>query len=237
MKERLQTLEKFARENVDKKELAEALKRVSKQLDLSKQGDLSKDALAAAMESLELSEMEMEQLGQAAQDLKALEDALKTLQLAKRLNDKDKLDGRDTQGMKGMSDYEKFYKEMLAKMGGECQGEGKCPGCPQCQGKGNGNGLGGQGIGKGGEAPEDNSIKNDFKTEQSLSAVKAGKVLLSMKAQGLGEKGVVAQDYRGLIQQVRQGVSEAIEQEQIPPGYHDGIKSYFDTLDKPDAKK
>lgn len=239
MKEKLETLEKFARENVEKKELAEALKRAAKQLDLAKQGDLSQEALEAAMESLELSEMEMEQLGQAAQDLKALEDALKTLSLAKRLNDKDKLDGRDTQGMKGMSDYEKFYKEMLAKMGGECQGEGKCPGCAQCQGDGkkNGNGLGGQGIGKGGQAPEDDSIKTDFQTEQSKSAVKAGKVLMSMKAQGLGEKGAASQDYRGLIQQVRQGVSEAIEQEQVPPGYHDGIKSYFDTLDKSNAKK
>ncbi|MDZ4689555.1 MAG: hypothetical protein SH850_31145 [Planctomycetaceae bacterium] len=237
MKERLQTLEKFAKENVDKKELAEALKRVSKQLDLAKQGDLSKDALEAALESMELAEMELGDLQQAAQDLKNLEDALKTLQLAKRVNDKDKLDGRDTQGLKGMAEYEKFYKEMLAKMGGECQGEGKCQGCAQCQGNGKGNGLGGQGIGKGGNAPEDDSIKTDFQTEISKSAVKAGKVLMSMKAQGLGEKGAAAQDFRGLVQQVRQGASEAIVQEQVPPGYHDGIKHYFDALDKADGKK
>ncbi len=39
------------------------------------------------------------------------------------------------------------------------------------------------------------------------------------------------QDFRGLIQQVRQGASEAIMQEQVPPGYHDSIKSYFDALE------
>lgn len=239
MKEKLQQLEKFARENVEKKELAEALKRVAKQLDLSRQGDLSKDALKAAMESLELSEMELDQLAQAAADLKDLEDALKTLQLAKRLNDKDQLDGQLTQGMKDLAEYEQFYKEMLAKMGGQCQGEGKCEGCAQCQGKGqgNGNGLGGQGIGKGGRAPEDPESQKDFQTELSKSAVKAGKVLMSMKAQGLGEKGTASQDYRNLVQQVQQGVSEALVQEQIPPGYYDGIKNYFDALDKPDGKK
>jgi hypothetical protein len=226
LKERLETLEKFARETVEKKELAEALKRAAKQLDLAKQGDLSQEALEAAMESMELAEMELDQLGQAAQDLQALEDALKTLQLAKRLNDKDKLDGRDTQGMKSMADYEKFYREMLAKMAGQCEGKGKCPGCPQCQGMGNGQ-----------RVAEDDTVKNDYQSEQSQSAVKAGKVLMSMKAKGLGEKGAVAQDYRGLMQQVRQGVSEAIEQEQIPPGYHDSIKSYFDTLDKTNAPK
>ncbi len=29
---------------------------------------------------------------------------------------------------------------------------------------------------------------------------------------------------------VKQGVSEALQAEQVPPGYHDAIKKYFDTL-------
>ena len=37
---------------------------------------------------------------------------------------------------------------------------------------------------------------------------------------------------KSLIQKVKQGSSEAILQEQIPPGYHEGIKSYFDNLEK-----
>ena len=47
-----------------------------------------------------------------------------------------------------------------------------------------GEGLGGEGMGSGGKAPEDDSITTDFKTEQSKSAVTAGKVLLSVKTKG-----------------------------------------------------
>ena len=34
------------------------------------------------------------------------------------------------------------------------------------------------------------------------------------------------------MNQVKQGVSEAILLEQIPPGYHDSIQRYFDTIDQ-----
>ncbi|OYW21188.1 MAG: hypothetical protein B7Z55_06050, partial [Planctomycetales bacterium 12-60-4] len=67
------------------------------------------------------------------------------------------------------------------------------------------------------------------------SAVTAGKVLMSMSSQGRGEKGNAVVDYKTLVQQVRQGASEAILQEQVPPGYHEGIKSYFDAL-KPEKE-
>ena len=49
---------------------------------------------------------------------------------------------------------------------------------------------------------------------------------------GLSDKGDASKEYKTLIQKVKQGYSEAILQEQVPPGYHDGIKSYFDNLDK-----
>jgi hypothetical protein len=103
--------------------------------------------------------------------------------------------------------------------------------------------MGGPGTGRGGKAPEDNSVTTDFKTEQSKSAVTAGKVILSLKTKGVSDRGDAAKDYRGLIQNVKQGVSEAILQEQVPPGYLDGIKSYFDTIDekanaaRPDAER
>ncbi|HLJ11077.1 MAG TPA: hypothetical protein VKU82_07805, partial [Planctomycetaceae bacterium] len=80
----------------------------------------------------------------------------------------------------------------------------------------------------------DDSIETEFKTEQSKSAVTAGKVLLSVKTKGLSDKGDAKKEYKSLIQKVKQGYSEAILQEQIPPGYHEGIKSYFDNLDKSD---
>jgi hypothetical protein len=64
--------------------------------------------------------------------------------------------------------------------------------------------------------------------------VTAGKVLLSVKTKGLSDKGDASKEYKKLIQKVKQGYSEAILQEQVPPGYHEGIKSYFDNLDKTD---
>jgi hypothetical protein len=79
-------------------------------------------------------------------------------------------------------------------------------------------------------APEDDSAKTGFKTEQSKSAVTAGKVLLSMQTKGLSDTGEAEENYATSINQVKQGVSEAILQEQVPPGYHEEIKKYFDTL-------
>ena len=95
-----------------------------------------------------------------------------------------------------------------------------------------GQGLGGRGIGRGGEAPENDSVESGFKSEQSKSAVVAGKMLLSMQQKGEAEKGDVVRDYKNLLQTVKQGAMEALNTEQIPPGYHDGIKGYFDALEK-----
>jgi hypothetical protein len=92
--------------------------------------------------------------------------------------------------------------------------------------------MGQRGFGKGGEAPEDDSVETGFKSEQSKSAVVAGKMLLSMQQKGEAEKGEVVRDYKQLLQTVKQGAMEALNTEQIPPGYHDGIKGYFDSLVK-----
>ena len=239
IKDRMKNLDKFAQQKLDAQALSASLQRAMKQIDLANLDDLSQDALDAALESLDLSEMELDELAQSAEDLKKLEQALKTVQMAKRLNDFDKLDGRQCENCKSMADYQELYKKLLAECQGQCQGEGKCAGCLACLGNKRGNGLGmrGPGIGEGGLAPEDDSINTDFKSETAKSAVQAGKILLSMKSKGLGEKGSAVQDYRGLVQQVKQGVSEAIVQEQVPPGYHEGIKSYFDALGPADAPK
>lgn len=243
IQKKLETLEKFAQKNLESKPLASALQRAMQQMDMSSLDELSSDAMEGAMESLELSEMELEELAKTAQELKKLEDALKTLRMAKRLNDFEKLDGKQCQQCKSLSDYEKLYREMLSKCeGGQCKGAGQCAGCGQCQGgknggNGNGAGMGGRGIGEGNIAPEDNSISTEFQTEQSKSAVTAGKVLLSMKSKGQGERGNVSVDYQQLVDQVKLGVSEAILQEQVPPGYHEQIKKYFDALDPADAQK
>jgi hypothetical protein len=40
------------------------------------------------------------------------------------------------------------------------------------------------------------------------------------------------------VRDVKQGLSEAILHEEIPPGYHEGIKGYFDSMSEtPPADK
>jgi hypothetical protein len=97
---------------------------------------------------------------------------------------------------------------------------------------GEGGAFDGPGIGDGGIAPEDDSVESGFKTERSRSAVTAGKVLLTLKTQGEGDPAEARIQYREQIEQVRQGYSEAILEERIPPGYHEGIQKYFDTIER-----
>jgi len=87
--------------------------------------------------------------------------------------------------------------------------------------------LGGRGRGRGGQAPEDDSIETDFRTELSRSPITKGKTLMTMKGKGLGEKGDDKARFQQILKQGEQGLQEAIEQEQVPPGYVDGIKTYF----------
>ena len=221
IKKRMKDLSDFANDKVNSKPLTAALQRAMKQLEMAKMEGMDKEAIEAAEKSLDLTKLELKEVAQSAKDLKALEEALKVCQMAKQLNDAEKLDGEQSEGTQTIEEYAEFYSQLLADLG-MTEGEGD----------GDGEGLGGEGMGEGGKAPEDDSITTDFKTEQSRSAVTAGKVLLSVKTKGLSDKGDASKEYKGLIQKVKQGYSEAILQEQVPPGYHEGIKSYFDNLDK-----
>jgi hypothetical protein len=224
LKEKMAALEKLAEDKLNNKELASALERAMQQLELSEQSDLSKEALESAMESLELSQAEVQELEQAMKDLKELEQALKAIQQAKKLNDQEKLDGAKAGDCKTLADYEALYAQLLAEGGAESEEEKE------------GEGMGQRGFGKGGEAPEDDSVETGFKSEQSKSAVVAGKMLMSMQQKGEAEKGEVVRDYKALLTTVKQGAMEALNTEQIPPGYHEGIKSYFDALEKAKEK-
>ena len=226
LKEKLAALEKLAEDKLGNKELASALERAMQQLELSEQSDLSKEALESAMQSLELSQAELQELEQAMKDLKELEQALKTIQQAKKLNDGEKLDGAKAGECKTLADYEALYAQLLAEGGAESE---------EAMEKGK-DFQGQRGFGKGGEAPEDDSVETGFKSEQSKSAVVAGKMLMSMQQKGEAEKGEVVRDYKALLTTVKQGAMEALNTEQIPPGYHEGIKSYFNTLEKAKEK-
>jgi hypothetical protein len=97
----------------------------------------------------------------------------------------------------------------------------------------------GKGTGEGNKAPEDDTKETAFTPEKSKSALTAGKILLQMKSRGMSEAGKVKTDYVQAVKEVKQGVSEAILREQVPPAYHDSIKEYFDTMQeaKDDGKQ
>jgi hypothetical protein len=217
------------REQLGDKALNEALARAAEQLGMAKGKGLSKDALDAANDSLNLSKEEAERLAEMFKDMENLEDALKNLAAAKQLNEQGKLDGKDAQaaGAKSPEDYQKLYDELMRRMAeaGESQGQG------QGQGQG-GQGKSGPnpGIGQGGTVGEDDSTKSGFKQEKSTTQIGAGKLLMEWKEEGVGETGAKAGNYNEAIRAVKQGVAEAIRNERVPPGYHGAIQKYFDKL-------
>jgi hypothetical protein len=176
---------------------------------------MAKDALQAAEDSMNLSEQEAEKLAQSMKDLQSLEDSLKNLQMAKMLNDQMQLSGSSVGACQNPGDYAEVYAKLLGQ-------QTKV-----------GPGMRGPGLGQGGIAPQYDDGKRGFKTEQSQSALTAGKLLLQWKTSEVSESGTATQDYDHAVQQVKQGLSEAIIQEQVPPGYHEAIQKYFDTVNPP----
>lgn len=212
MKERLKDLERFASEKAGAPEMSAAVRRAMRQMEAAQKQGMDPQALKDLQESLELSQLEMQQITEAAKDLKELEEALKTMQMAKQVNDDGMLDGEQCQGCQTLEDYAAVYKKMMAES-------------PEHDGEG----TGGSGFGKGGAAEERDDVKTAFNDENSKSAIDAGKTLLSIKTTGIGPDGVAVKDYRTEVEAIKQAASEAILQEQIPPGYHDSIRGYFDS--------
>lgn len=221
MEQRLGELGDFASKN-GSQGLNDAIARAMQQLDMAQMQGLSQQAMQSLGESLELSELEMQQLAQSMRDAQSLEDALNALQQAQNLNQMQPLDGEACKNCTSMSEYAEFYRKMMA----QCQGQG------QGQGQGNGGGMGGPGQGEGNIAPEDESIATDYKTERSQSALQAGRILMQWKTREVSDAGEVNRQYADSIDKVKQAASEAIVQEQVPPGYHDSIMQYFNDIDE-----
>ena len=224
------------RQQLGEKGMNEALQRALEQMDLAQLKELAKDALDAANQSLGLSEKELERMAEMFKDMQNVQDALKNLQAAKQLNENGGLDGKDAQGAGAQSqaDYEKLFQKLLAERGG-ANGQG---------GQGQGQGQGGQGksgnnpgVGQGGTVGEDPSAKTALKDEKSKSQIGAGKLLMQWKEEGVGEIGDRGGDYQAAVRAIKDGVAEAIRNEQIPPGYHSAIQKYFDRLPAEAPKK
>ena len=76
----------FARRELGEQGLADTLARAAEQLGLSDRETLGQEALDALRESLDLAQRELSDLGQALEATKALEEALRALQLADQLS-------------------------------------------------------------------------------------------------------------------------------------------------------
>lgn len=195
-------------------QLEAAMARAQAQLDLAKSNALSPEAMEGALDSLALSEKEIEQLTQALKDGQALEEALKNLQMARQLAGQGQLDGEACKNAATMSDYAALFAAKMAQLGEPGSG---------------GSGLG-PGLGDGSKRPENEAARTGFKAEKSPGALAGGKMLLEWKTKQVGEAGARGEEFRDAVREVKQGVSEALQAEQVPPGYHEAIKRYFDTL-------
>jgi hypothetical protein len=91
--------------------------------------------------------------------------------------------------------------------------------------------MGGPGQGRGGIAPEDEGVRTQFTPDLARSALSAGKNLLEWKERAVNAPGDAPENYEEAVKAVKEGVDEAILHEEVPPGYHDVIKQYFDTLE------
>jgi len=214
LKQRIEQLSDALGREMSSGSLDAALQRALDQLAMAQMAGLSSEALEAVQESLELSELESEALAQSVRDIEALEEALQTLQLAKRLNEMQPLDGQAYSALKGVKDYAALFEELPE--GGQAGGED----------------ITKPGTGTAALTPEKPYTETAFKTEKSESALRAGKALLSMRTSSVAEPGEAVLDYQQYVEQVKQGVSEAILHEQIPPAYYEAVRGYFDSIEK-----
>ncbi|HEX4265155.1 MAG TPA: hypothetical protein VH597_12515 [Verrucomicrobiae bacterium] len=208
--DRLQNLKDTLDQQMNSQALDSDLQRALEQLAMSNTPNLSGDAMKGMSDSMKLTREELDQLAKAMADMKNIEDALKTLQMAKALHNMQPLDGKDFTQLGDLAMYAAF-----------CEGRGKSL-------------TGGMGLGAGyGMGPRPHGDENSptgFHPEKSASMLQPGKMLMEWKTREVSEAGPAREEYLRAVQDVRQQASEAVVQEQIPPGYQAAIKKYFDTL-------
>jgi hypothetical protein len=209
LQRRLRELSQFAAQDLNSQAMRAALDRAMSQSKLGMLSDLGEDALRALVDSLDLAAMELDQIDEELGHLRQLEEAMRVMRLAGMCNGQDCLAEGDCASLPG---YGAFYDGLLKEQ------------------RRIGPGMNGPGTGQGGLAPEDDTMRSAFQSEKSESALSAGRILLSWETEALAEPGEVARNFQDQLEAVRQGANEAVELEEVPPGYHRGIQRYFDSL-------
>jgi len=255
IQQRLQALADLAASERSTPGLEDGLKQAVQQMELSALDGLAPEAMEAFDQSMVLSQLELQAMAQALRDIAALEEAMDALQAARQLNQIKPLNGAAYPECQTMSEFATRYQLLMQKEAGKpvacsiCNGAGKQPGddatCKGCQGRGelvgivpgqgNGPGIATTERGQGKFTPEDDTLKTGFKTQRSPSHLRAGEILMSWKIQKRWSDGKVEFDYANALQDLKQGYSEAILQERIPPEHRASIRRYFDTLPGPTA--
>jgi hypothetical protein len=185
------------------------------QLARSSSPELHDQALQGLRDALELAKLEAASDAQGARDLQDLQQSLQAMQLAQQLNDQG-----DLQGQAGsMEEYAAMYARMLANRAlGPGQGQG------QGQGSGEGDGY------RTDSAKDDGKVDAGFSPAQLHAPLKPGQTIAEWTVHGATDPGAVLKAYQDSLPEVRQEVPAALEREQVPPAYHDGVKKYFDGL-------
>jgi hypothetical protein len=214
--DRIQSLKDTLDQQMNSQAVNSDLQRALEQLAMSGTPNLSGDSLKGLNDSLNLTQDELGQLSQSMSDLKNLEDALKALQMAKALHNMKPLDGLEYVKFGDLKAYAAFCESQCNSL---------------CMSTNMGIGIGMKaGYGYGPRPYGDENSKTDFHPEKSISQLQPGRMLMEWKTREVSEAGAAREDYLRAVQDVRQQASEAIVQEQIPPGYQAAIKRYFDTL-------
>jgi hypothetical protein len=208
--DRLQNMKDTLDQQLNSQALDADLQRALEQLALSNVPELSGESLKGMSHSLNLTQEELQRLAQAMADMRNIEEALKALQLAKTLNNLQPLNGQDFIKLGDLAAYAAFCN-------------GKCKSLLAGMGLGAGYGYGPRPYG-------DENSTNRFQPEKSAPLLQPGRMLMEWKTREVSEAGPAREEYLRAVQDVRQQASEAVLEEQIPPGYHAAIKKYFDTL-------
>jgi len=211
-RKKMKSLSRFFSSQLGSKSAQNAIKQALSQMNMKQTAKNRKAIQDALNNSMELMNRELNRLDQISQDIKDLEMAMEAAQLAKQLNQLNQLKNTNRENLEEMEDYAEFYKKMMSQ-------------CQECK-NGCKKGIRGGGIFPG----ENKDAKMGVKKELSKSKLQPGKILMKWNVKSLGKRGDIKEEYSNSVKKIKQGVSEAILKEQVPPGYHKSIKKYFNSL-------